>query len=86
MVRKAEPRDDEWRQIKYILFELPTAPGAFAERVQRIREIAAQAASPQLIAVAQFRVADRAALNANWMKWCAAAMKASCFIWPMLPT
>ena len=55
--------DDEWRQIKYMVFELPNAPGTFAERAQRIREIAAQTAWPQMIAAAQFRVADRAALK-----------------------
>ena len=63
IVRKAEPIDDEWRQIKYMVFELPDAPGTFAERVQYIREIAAKSAWPQLVAVEQFRVADRAALK-----------------------
>ena len=63
IVRKTEPVDDEWRQIKYMVFELPNAPGNFAERVQRLREIAAQAAWPQLVAVEHFRVADRAALQ-----------------------
>jgi DNA ligase-1 len=63
IVRKTEPQDDEWRQIKYMVFELPDAPGTFAERAQRIKEIVAEARWPQLIAVEQFRVADRAALK-----------------------
>lgn len=63
IVRKAEPIDDEWWQIKYMVFELPNAPGTFAERVQSIREIVAKATWPQLVAVEQFRVADRAALK-----------------------
>ena len=63
MVRKTEPQDEEWSQIKYMIFELPNAPGTFAWRAQRIREIAAKAQSPQLLAVEQFRVADRAALK-----------------------
>lgn len=62
-VRKTEPQDEEWSQIKYMIFELPNAPGTFAGRAQRIREIAAKAQSPQLVAVQQFRVADRAALK-----------------------
>lgn len=63
IVRKAELQDDEWRQIKYMIFELPDAPGAFAERAQRIKEIVTKAQWPQLVAVEQFRVADRAALK-----------------------
>ena len=62
-VRKAEPVDDEWRQIKYMIFELPDAPGTFAERAVRIRDIVKAADWPQLIAVEQFHVADRAALK-----------------------
>ena len=63
IVRKTEPQDEEWRQIKYMIFELPDAPGTFAERAQRIKEIVAKAQWPQLVAVEQFRVADRAALK-----------------------
>ena len=63
VVRKAEPVDEEWRQVKYMIFELPNAPGTFAERAQRIREIVANARWPQLVAVEQFRVVDRAALK-----------------------
>ena len=63
IVRKTQPQDDEWRQIRYMIFELPSAQGTFAERAQRIKEIIAQAQWPQLVAVEQFRVSDRAALK-----------------------
>ena len=63
IVRKTEPQDAEWRQIKYMIFELPAAPGIFAERAQRIKEMVLSMRWPQLIAVEQFRVADRAALK-----------------------
>ena len=63
IVRKSEPHDGEWRQIKYMIFELPNAPGTFADRAQRIKEIVAGTRWPQLIAVEQFRVSDRAALK-----------------------
>jgi len=62
-VRKSEPVDDEWRQIKYMIFELPDAPGTFAARAERIKEIVAKTQGPQLIAVEQFRVANRAVLK-----------------------
>lgn len=46
-----------------MIFELPDAPGTFAERAQRIREIVESVQWPQLVAVVQARVIDRAALQ-----------------------
>ncbi len=62
-VRKTVPQDDKWRQIKYMIFELPDAPGTFAERYEQIKRIVAEARFPQLIAVEQFRLPDNAALK-----------------------
>jgi DNA ligase-1 len=62
-VRKTTPRDDEWRQLKYMIFELPDAPGTFAERYEQIKRVVAQASFPQLAAVEQFRLPDNAALK-----------------------
>ena len=62
-VRKNTPQDEEWRQIKYMIFELPDAPGTFAERYEQIKRIVAQANFPQLVAVEQFRLPDNAALK-----------------------
>jgi DNA ligase-1 len=62
-VRKTAPQDDDWRQIKYMVFELPNAPGTFAERYAEIKRITAQAGFAQLVAVEQFRLTDNAALK-----------------------
>ena len=62
-VRKSTPVDADWRQIKYMVFEQPDGAGTFSERYARIREIVVKTNWPQLIAVEQFRVADRAALK-----------------------
>lgn len=62
-VRKTTPQDDEWRQIKYMIFELPDAPGTFAERYEQIKQIVARTGFPQLVAVEQFRLPDNAALR-----------------------
>lgn len=62
-VRKSSPLDEDWQQIKYMVFELPGGAGTFADRVARIREIVDNAKWPQLVAVEQFRVVDRAALK-----------------------
>jgi DNA ligase-1 len=64
-VRRQQPDDAEWRQIRYMVFELPHAPGDFARRAARIEALAGATAWPQLVAVAQNPVADRAALQAH---------------------
>lgn len=65
IVRKAQPVDEEWRQVRYMVFELPGAPGSFTERVEGIRETVAAAGFSQLWAVEQFRVMDKDALLAK---------------------
>ncbi|MBI1763136.1 MAG: DNA ligase [Acidobacteria bacterium] len=62
-VRKTTPLDEEWRQIKYMIFELPDTPGTFAERYEQIKRIVAAANFAQLVAVEQFRLPDNAALK-----------------------
>ena len=62
-VRKISPLDDEWRQIKYMVFELPDAAGTFAERYESLKKIVAQNNFSQLVVVEQFRLADNAALQ-----------------------
>ncbi|WP_442881008.1 DNA ligase [Aromatoleum sp.] len=62
VVRKREPVDAEWRQVRYMVFELPQAPGSFTERRAAIASIAARGPA-WLQAVEQFRVADREALR-----------------------
>ena len=62
IVRRSEPQDAEWRRIRYMIFELPGAPGSFVERANRIRAIAGELKLPWLVAVDQFRVADTTAL------------------------
>ena len=61
-VRKIEPVDAEWRQVRYLVFELPGAVGDFSERVRQMREIVELAAAPWLQAVEQTRVAGRTEL------------------------
>ncbi len=64
-VRKLQPEDAEWRQIQYLIFELPDAPGPFTARAQRIQEIATATKWPQLVAIPQFRVKDRQELKSR---------------------
>lgn len=62
-VRRKSPNDAEWRRVRYMLFELPQAPGTFRERVQAIRQIVAGAAVPWLEATEQSEAGSRKALE-----------------------
>jgi DNA ligase-1 len=63
IVRRQVPDDAEWRQVRYMIFELPDAPGSFGDRSERIKALVATAGLPWLQAVVQFRLADDAALQ-----------------------
>lgn len=62
IVRKLEPVDTEWRQVRYLIFELPDAAGDFSTRIQRMTALIDQAGVPWLQLVEQSRVADHATL------------------------
>ncbi len=64
-VRRQTPDDAEWRQLRYMIFELPQAEGDFRERVRAMQAIVAEAAVPWLQAVEQFTVRDRKELDAK---------------------
>lgn len=64
IVRRNEPVDEDWRTVRYMVFDLPGTSAPFAQRVQRLQTVVAQADQPWLQAVAQLQVADAAALQA----------------------
>ncbi|MGI9302878.1 MAG: DNA ligase [Gammaproteobacteria bacterium] len=55
IVRKQKPHAG-WRQVKFMVFDLPEHGGSFDERVSAMREIGARNTSPYLRIVEQFRV------------------------------
>lgn len=63
IVRREQPDDAEWRSVRYMIFELPGAPGSFRERVAAIRQLVRQAAVPWLQEIEQFPVLDRSSLQ-----------------------
>ena len=65
IVRSEVPDSEAWQQVHYQVFELPGAAGSFAQRAARIRDVVRQSAMPQLHAVEQRTVADRAAMRAH---------------------
>jgi DNA ligase-1 len=72
VVRKEIAVDDEWHAVRYMAFDLPRAPGPFARRAARVRELVEAAAQPWLHAVPQTAVADAASLQARLIEVVAA--------------
>ncbi|NVO06114.1 MAG: DNA ligase [Rhodoferax sp.] len=62
-VRKEQPVDAEWRAVRYMVFDVPSEAGPFAQRAERLAALVALAKLPWLQAVAQTRLADGAALQ-----------------------
>lgn len=63
LVRARTPDDAGWRQLRYMVFELPGAAGTFAERVARLAALVQDTAWEQLVATPQTTVADRETLQ-----------------------
>ncbi|EKF74516.1 DNA ligase [Alcanivorax hongdengensis A-11-3] len=64
-VRRLQPDDREWREIRYRVFDLPASPAPFDQRVARLHALLDHSASPYVSMIAQRKVADRDAL----MRW-----------------
>ncbi|MEW6292097.1 MAG: DNA ligase [Pseudomonadota bacterium] len=63
IVRREIPNDADWRQVRYMIFELPDTPGSFTERAKRMQALVAAANVPWLGMVEQFRLPDAPALQ-----------------------
>ena len=63
IVRRETPVDAEWHEVRYMLFELSGAPGAFSDRAEQIRQLVRQANVPWLREIEQIRVVDRSSLQ-----------------------
>ena len=63
IVRRLDPVDAEWQQVRYLVFELPGAAENFSTRIQHMQALVTQAAVPWLHVVEQTRVATPGALR-----------------------
>lgn len=66
LVRSETPDHPDWREVRYMLFDVPGAAGDFSARVARLRDIVVAVGQPHVLAVQQFRVADRDALQRHF--------------------
>lgn len=63
IVRREMPDDAEWRQVRYMVFELPGAAGSFTERIVQMKAVVAQAGVPWLQPVEQYHLPDASTLQ-----------------------
>ena len=63
LVRAQTPDDAAWRQLRYMVFELPGADGTFAERAARIAGLAQAGGWSQMVAAPQTPGTDRESLQ-----------------------
>ncbi len=64
IVRSTQADDEDWRRLKFMVFDLPKHGGVFGQRVQAMADIAAYDIA-WLQPIPQFRVADAAELEAR---------------------
>ncbi len=55
-VRKQAPVDAQWRNVRYLVFELPGGADTFSDRLETLRTLLAQSPSPYIRLVEQFRL------------------------------
>jgi DNA ligase-1 len=61
-VRRDTPDENAWRQVRYLVFDLPDHPGPFGERLAALQALLDDSGNPYAQPLAHFRVRHRAAL------------------------
>ena len=64
-VRRLQPKAEEWRQIRFMLFDLPASGVPFSERIIRMRQLTRDTGSYHLAMVQQRPATDHEALLAD---------------------
>ena len=66
LVRRDPPDEAAWRAVRYMIFELPGAPGTFRERAAAIKTLVATVNVPWLAEIEQISWVDRESLQAHF--------------------
>ena len=64
IVRRQATREDAWRGVRYMVFDLPGHAGTFDQRLDHLKELFSATETSRIGLVEQFRVADEAELMA----------------------
>ena len=62
IVRKIQPNHNDWRQVRYMIFELPEHPGTFTRRVRKMVKLTEILKIPWLQPIPQIRLNSEDAL------------------------
>ena len=62
LVRRDSPDGSDWREIKFMVFDLPNHAGTFDERLNRLKIIIAETNVPHIQLVEQFKVVSHEVL------------------------
>jgi len=63
LINRHDTGPEHWRDVYYMVFDLPRAPGPFDDRLQTLRRLLKDHDNPHLRLVRQLKVPDRAALD-----------------------
>jgi len=63
VVRRQSPDDDDWRDVKYMVFDLPNNIGNFDQRLNQLKEIVKAINAPHLQMVEQVKVSSHEVLQ-----------------------
>lgn len=61
-VKKDKPIDEKWRQVRFMVFELPDTSGTFSDRLTQMKSLIEPIENKYIQLVEQYRVASHAAL------------------------
>lgn len=64
---QTQPDDAAWRRMRFMVFDLPAAPGSFDERLPQLKQTVTQIGQPWVLMVAQQKVANEEQLQA-WLR------------------
>ena len=64
-IRRLQPKAQEWRKIRFMMFDLPASGVPFSERVERMRELVGKTSSYHLAMAEQRPATDHGALLAR---------------------
>lgn len=65
LVRRDSPNDADWREVKYMIFDMPKHAGNFDQRLNRLKAIIAEINAPHIQLVEQFKVSSHKILMKN---------------------
>lgn len=64
LARQLAGKDEDWRKVRYLIFDMPNASSAFEQRYEQYRDLVARINEPHILAIKQQRMRTRKDLDA----------------------